>query len=75
MREFAPEVNTSEKVYSPSAGNVCSTTIPPRVPNGAPSTWSHGCCDTYCEFLYVVLTAGALRSPTAMRLISAAAFR
>ena len=38
MREFAPEVKTSEKVYSPSAGKVWSTTIPPRVPNGAPST-------------------------------------
>ncbi len=26
------------KTYSPSAGNVCSTEMPPRVPSGAPST-------------------------------------
>ena len=25
-------------LYSPSAGNQCSTSIPPRVPSGSPST-------------------------------------
>ena len=36
-----PDMKPIENVYSPSAGNVCSVLIPPRVPNGAPSTRSH----------------------------------
>ena len=33
--------NAILKMYSPSAGNVWTTEIPPRVPYGAPSTMSH----------------------------------
>ena len=39
-RVFAPDVNVSPKTYSASAGNTWSTTRPPRVPQGAPSTGS-----------------------------------
>ena len=41
-----PDMNPMEKAYSPSAGKVWSTLIPPRVPKGAPSTASHSCWDT-----------------------------
>ncbi len=37
------ECSCMRKLYSPSAGKVCITAMPPRVPNGAPST----CC--ICE--------------------------
>ena len=39
----------SLNVYSPSAGKLCITEIPPRVPNGAPGIRSHW--DTYPEFV------------------------
>ena len=32
------ECSIIRKVYSPSAGKLCTTEMPPRVPNGAPST-------------------------------------
>ena len=46
-RVFSPELNVISNWYSPSAGNTWLMTMPPRVPNGAPSTRSHGCCDMY----------------------------
>ena len=33
------ECSIMRNVYSPSAGKMCDTEMPPRVPNGAPSTW------------------------------------
>ena len=50
-RELAPEEKPSSKTYSPSAGKTCSTTTPPRVPYGVPSTRSQGCWEVYSDTL------------------------
>ena len=44
-------MNASENVYFPSAGKSWRTLMPPRVPNGAPSTRSHSCCETEGGFV------------------------
>ena len=33
------KIGTILNMYSPSAGNSCSISVPPRVPNGSPWTW------------------------------------
>ena len=43
------ECSIIRKVYSPSAGKLCTTEMPPRVPNGAPST-----CES-CEAMRGIL--------------------
>src|SRR4051812_35281656 len=48
--------------YSPSAGNGCVTTMPPRVPGGAPATWKN--CSPPPE-VYVVPTGRAFTLPSA----------
>jgi len=35
---LSPKIGVTVTVYSPSEGNVCGTSMPPRVPNGSPST-------------------------------------
>src|SRR6185295_2464995 len=35
---LSPKIGVTVSVYSPSDGNVCGTSKPPRVPNGNPST-------------------------------------
>ena len=59
-------------VYSPSAGNSCSISMPPRVPNGRPSTYSFwlvscGASNT--------ASVGAVSVPMARRLMLPAADR
>jgi hypothetical protein len=50
-------------VYSPSAGKVCTTEMPPRVPHGVPSMWC--ICDWVRGTLKVASVGLALRSPSA----------
>ena len=65
--------NETRKTYSPSAGKLCSTLMPPRVPYGAPSTrWV---CEAQRETWYWVSLAVAPASPRASRAIPLAAFR
>jgi hypothetical protein len=52
---------------------MCTTDVPPRVPNGAPSTCS--VCDAVRGTLYVAELAVAFGFPTASQLISLAARR
>ena len=33
------KIGVTVTVYSPSEGNTCFTSMPPRVPNGRPSMW------------------------------------
>jgi hypothetical protein len=35
---LSPKIGVTVSVYSPSDGKVCGTSMPPRVPNGMPST-------------------------------------
>jgi len=70
-----PKRVSTSKTYSPSEGKSCVTTIPPRVPNGVPSMWSHACCETSIGFVYLVEVDSALGLPMASRLISVAALR
>ena len=58
--------------YSPSAGNSCLTIMPPRVPNGSPTTWAF--CDVSVGASYTVCV-GVLTLPMARRLILPAADR
>ncbi len=51
------------KTYSPSATNVCSTEMPPRVPGGAPST--RAICDAVFGSLKVACVAEPSGSPIA----------
>src|SRR5262245_41611118 len=59
--------------YAASAGKVCITDVPPRVPKGAPSTCS--VCDDVRGTVNVADAAVALRFPTASQLMSLAARR
>ena len=70
-----PDMNVISKLYSPSAGKEWRTLMPPRVPNGAPSTRSHSCWETVGGFVYVTAEVAASRSPTVRRATSLAAFR
>ena len=71
---FAPPPNAPPpmlKSYSASTGNVCFTSIPPRVPSGSPSMcWSWARSGGLGK---VSCCAAAVRSPTARRLIFIAA--
>ncbi len=67
------ECSCMRKTYSPSAGKVCITEMPPRVPNGAPSTCR--ICDAVRGTLIVVSAALARGSPTARLLMRLAARR
>ena len=68
-----PNRVSTVRTYSPSAGKSWVTTIPPRVPNGVPSMWSHACCDTSIGLVYFADTGTASGLPTARRLTSVAA--
>ena len=57
--------------YSPSAGKLCTTDKPPRVPTGVPSTCA--ICEARRGNLYVDVVDFAVGSPIAMRAISLAA--
>ena len=35
---LSPKIGVTVSVYSPSDGNMWGTSMPPRVPNGSPST-------------------------------------
>ena len=61
------------KTYLPSAGKLCITESPPRVPIGAPSTCSF--CDCTRGMRYSVDETSASASPSASRLIWPAARR
>ena len=58
-------------LYLPSAGKICVTTVPPRVPNGAPSTRPF--CDCVLGTSYCVEAGSNDGSPTATRLTYSAA--
>ena len=66
-----PPARPTRNSYSASSGKICRTTMPPRVPSGSPSRCS--ACDIPRGARYVVMPALIVGSPTARRLILAAA--
>ena len=58
-------------MYSPSAGKLWTTDVPPRVPSGAPSTWR--IWFTTFGTRYIVIVGATPASPMASRLILPAA--
>src|SRR4029079_11788467 len=67
---LSPKIGVTVTVYSPSDGNTCDTSIPPRVPKGSPSMWYS--CDVSSGVRYTTSVGGA-GSPIARRLILPAA--
>ena len=67
-----PGPSRARRMYSASSGKWCRATCPPRDPNGR-SSLTRPSCSISGEVLYSAVAGGSVGSPSAQRLIFAAA--